>query len=62
MDLTGKLLIAMPGMGDMRFEHSVIYMCSHSDSGALGLIGNKPAADVRLSDLLPHAFGPASLA
>lgn len=52
MDLTGKLLIAMPGMGDLRFEHSVIFLCSHSAEGAMGLIVNKPAEDVRLSHLL----------
>ncbi len=50
--LTGKLLIAMPSMGDPRFEHSVVLMCSHNDEGAMGLIVNKPALDVRLSDLL----------
>lgn len=52
MDLTGKLLIAMPGMGDPRFDHSVVFICSHGDDGAMGLIVNKPAEDVRLSDLL----------
>ncbi|WP_424985338.1 YqgE/AlgH family protein [Microbulbifer sp. S227A] len=52
MDLTGKLLIAMPGMGDMRFEHAVIFLCSHGAEGAMGLIVNKPAQDVRLSHLL----------
>jgi putative transcriptional regulator len=52
MDLTGKLLIAMPGMGDPRFEHSVVFMCSHSDEGAMGLIVNKRAGNVHLSDLL----------
>ena len=52
MDLTGKLLIAMPGMEDLRFEHSVVFMCSHSAEGAMGLIINKPAEDVALSDLL----------
>lgn len=52
MDLTGKLLIAMPGMGDLRFEHSVVFLCSHGDEGAMGLIVNKPAQDVRLSHLL----------
>jgi putative transcriptional regulator len=51
-NLVGKLLIAMPGMGDPRFEHSVIYMCAHSDQGAMGLIVNKPATDVRFADLL----------
>lgn len=52
MDLTGKLLIAMPGMGDPRFERSVVFMCSHGDDGAMGLIVNKPAEDVHLVDLL----------
>lgn len=52
MDLTGKLLIAMPSMGDLRFEHSVVFLCSHGDEGAMGLIVNKPAHDVRLSNLL----------
>lgn len=52
IDLTGKLLIAMPGMGDPRFEHSVVFMCSHSDEGAMGLIVNKPAPGVDLFDLL----------
>lgn len=52
MDLTGKILIAMPGMGDPRFEHSVIFMCSHGQDGAMGLIVNKPTPNVRFSDLL----------
>ncbi len=52
VDFTGKLLIAMPGMNDPRFEHSVVYMCQHDDKGAMGLIVNKPAADLRLQDLL----------
>ena len=51
-DLTGKLLIAMPDMGDPRFDHAVIYMCSHSSEGAMGLIVNKPTPEVRLADLL----------
>jgi putative transcriptional regulator len=52
MDLSGKLLIAMPGMGDPRFEKSVVYICAHSEEGAMGLIVNKPAPDIRLDDLL----------
>ena len=51
MNLTGKLLIAMPGMGDPRFDHSVVYMCSHGDDGAMGLIVNKPS-DLRVKVLL----------
>lgn len=52
MELTGKLLIAMPGMGDPRFEHSVVFLCSHGDDGAMGLIINKVTPNVSLSDLL----------
>ena len=52
MSLTGKLLIAMPGMGDMRFDRSVILICAHSEEGAMGLILNKPTPDLRLRDLL----------
>lgn len=50
--LDGKLLIAMPGMGDPRFDKSLIYMCAHSEDGAMGLIINKPAADLEFTDLL----------
>lgn len=52
LDLDGKLLIAMPSMGDPRFEHSVILICSYSDKGAMGLILNKPSAEIRMSDVL----------
>lgn len=51
-DLTGKMLIAMPGMGDPRFEHALIFMCDHSDEGAMGVIVNKPSADVDMNTLL----------
>lgn len=50
--LDGKLLIAMPGMGDTRFERSVVFMCAHSHEGAMGLIVNKPMADLKSKDLL----------
>jgi putative transcriptional regulator len=50
--LDGKLLVAMPSMGDPRFERTVIFMCSHSDEGAMGLIVNKPAHDLSFGDLL----------
>jgi putative transcriptional regulator len=50
--LEGKLLIAMPGMADPRFERSVIYMCAHSDNGALGIIVNKPLEGLGFRELL----------
>ena len=40
--LEGHFLIAMPGMADERFARSVIYVCAHSPSGAMGFIINKP--------------------
>ncbi|MDU8928248.1 YqgE/AlgH family protein [Alisedimentitalea sp. MJ-SS2] len=52
MDLTAKLLIAMPGMADSRFEHSVVLICAHSPEGAMGLIVNKRFDDLRLSELV----------
>jgi putative transcriptional regulator len=52
IDLTGKLLIAMPGMGDPRFERSVILMCAHSPEAAMGLIVNKPIPELGFADLL----------
>ena len=39
--LDGQLLIAMPGMSDQHFDRSVIYMCAHSEQGAMGIIINK---------------------
>lgn len=50
--LTGKLLIAMPGLQDPRFERSVIFMCAHSSDGAMGLIVNKPMEGLEFAELL----------
>lgn len=57
--LDGQLLIAMPGMGDLRFERSVIFVCAHSPEGAMGLIVNKPAPELRFTDLLAQLKIPA---
>ena len=50
--LSGQLLVAMPTMSDRRFRRSVIYMCSHSAEGAMGLIVNQRSPDVSLGDLV----------
>lgn len=52
MDLTGKLLAAMPGMGDARFDRTLILVCSHSDGGAMGLIINRVMPDLSFPALL----------
>jgi len=50
--LAGQLLIAMPNMGDPRFEKSVIFLCAHDEEHAMGVIVNKRLADVDVADLL----------
>lgn len=50
IDLTNQFLIAMPGMGGDTFAGSVIYVCEHTDKGALGLVINKPI-DIKLKNL-----------
>ncbi|HXV73616.1 MAG TPA: YqgE/AlgH family protein [Sphingomonadales bacterium] len=50
--LEGKLLLAMPGMGDPRFVKSVIFMCTHTAEGAMGLAINQPLGHLSFSQLL----------
>jgi len=50
--LEGKMLIAMPTMGDDRFARTLIYICAHSDDGAMGLIVNKVAPSIEFPELL----------
>ena len=50
INLTNHFLIAMPGLQDPLFEHSVVYLCEHSSRGALGLVINKPC-DIDLKGL-----------
>jgi putative transcriptional regulator len=47
--LAGKLLVAAPSMPDPRFQKTVIYMCLHDGSGALGLIVNRRMGDLPAS-------------
>ncbi|RMC36126.1 YqgE/AlgH family protein [Paracoccus alkanivorans] len=51
-NLTGKVLIAMPGMNDPRFQRSVVLICAHSDDGAMGLVLNRPLPEIDFGDLL----------
>ena len=48
----GQLLLAMPGMADSRFARSVVYLCAHSEDGAMGIVLNRPARKVNFSELL----------
>jgi putative transcriptional regulator len=50
IDLTNQFLIAMPGMADDTFAGAVVYLCEHTERGALGLVINKPI-DIKLRNL-----------
>src|SRR5262245_21801260 len=50
MSFANQFLIAMPGMGDESFAGAVVYLCEHTDKGALGLVINKPI-DIKLKNL-----------
>jgi putative transcriptional regulator len=49
---TGMMLIAMPGMADTRFAKSVVYVCSHSPEGAMGIVVNQVIDQLRLPAVL----------
>ena len=64
INLTNHFLIAMPGLEDASFARSVVYLCEHSERGALGLIINKPT-DIslkKLFDKVDLSLGRADLA
>jgi len=50
--LTGQLLVAMPQMLDERFAKTVIYICAHTEDGAMGLVVNKILENIDFPDLL----------
>ena len=50
--LTSQLLIAMPQMEDARFARAVVYLCAHTEDGAMGLVINRLIDSVTFPDLL----------
>ena len=50
--LAGRLLVAMPGISDPRFEHAVILICAHRPDHAMGLRLDRPAPGVNLKKVL----------
>lgn len=63
--LNGQMLVAMPGMADERFSRSVIFICAHSQDGAMGIVINHPAQKVTFSEILVqldvHGTAPDAL-
>ena len=51
-ELLGKLLIASPGLEDLRFQDSVILICEHSEDAVMGLILNKPLHNFDIYQIL----------
>jgi len=51
--LSNQFLIAMPGLADPNFHHTVTYLCQHSDEGAMGIVINRPL-DITLSEVFEH--------
>ncbi len=52
INLVGKLLLAMPAIGDTRFHKSVILICAHDENGAMGLVVNNVLPDIQFHNLL----------
>ncbi len=50
--LSGKLLVAMPGMRDPRFAQSVVYLCAHNEDGAMGIVVNRLIDSITFPELL----------
>lgn len=55
--LTNQFLIAMPGLADPNFFHTVTYVCEHNAAGALGIVVNRPLT-LTLGELLEHLQTP----
>lgn len=52
MNIEGQFLVAMPNMGDTRFENTIIFVCAHSQEGAMGFIINKGLSEPTTTDFL----------
>jgi putative transcriptional regulator len=50
--LTGQILVAMPTLQDPRFTQTVIFICAHTEEGAMGVVLNRPLRRVKFGDLL----------
>lgn len=61
IDLTGMVLIALPRIGDPRFERAVILVCAHSPQFAMGLMLNRPVDGLDLQSLLEQLDVPMDI-
>jgi putative transcriptional regulator len=52
--LSGKLLVASPALEDLNFRRTVVYVCTHDERGAMGLVLNRPVVGVEVVEHLPE--------
>lgn len=57
--MTGRILLAMPAMGDPRFHRAVIFICAHDANGAMGLVINQTMPGLEFTELLDQLHIPA---
>jgi len=50
--LTGQMLVAMPTMQDQRFTRTVVFLCTHSPEGAMGIVVNRLFGEINFRGLL----------
>jgi len=58
-NLTNHFLIAMPGLQDPNFYHTVTYICEHNPDGAMGIVVNRPM-NIHLGDILEQMQIPCT--
>ncbi|HEY1752871.1 MAG TPA: YqgE/AlgH family protein [Caulobacteraceae bacterium] len=58
MFLTGRMLVAMPGIGDPRFERALIFVCAHNAEHAMGLAVNRPVTGLSVGSVLKRLKVP----
>ena len=58
-NLTNHFLIAMPGLQDPNFYHTVTYICEHNEHGAMGIVINRPMT-IKLGEILEQMDIPAN--
>ena len=51
-NFSNNFLISMPHLNDSIFEKSLIYICDHNNSGAMGIIINKPMHSKNVQNIL----------
>jgi len=61
LSLTGQLLVAMPSIGDNRFERSVILVCAHESEYAMGIVLNNPVPNITVPDILSQLEVPTEI-